>query len=302
MPLPMVTAGLSAWLSCCPETIPAHRGDTIYFGSPQLADESLIRAAAAYAVVLGLVSCHRSGKAFTPPKEGFSIVENLFRMMGMVNSSSRRPDPMVMDCFRRTTIVNCDNGIAQSTFTTLVGASAGGDALSCVISAVSSAYGPLHYGAQEATLVNLKEVGSKANIPQFLQDVKQKKRKLYGFGHRQLIVKDPRLAAVLDVLNDLNVNNKTEPLLQLAQDIEQEASRDDYFRKRGLSANADFYSVFGWRGMGFEDEMIVAANMAQRMIGLLAHWREAVITKAKLFRPSHVYVDEQQSRQLKARL
>ena len=280
----MVLAGMSAWLSEEQNLISAVRGSLIYQGNESLADRALIRAAGAYAVVLALVACHKRGIDFTPAEQGRPFCENLFRMMGSTN-----PDPVMLECFRKLTILNADNGITQSTFAMLVAGSAGCDPLSCLISAVSAAYGPLHYGAQECTLQNLKEIGHPDNITAFLEQVKQRKRRLFGYGHRALTIKDPRLAPIIEMLEELNVTPDTHPGMRLAQEIERRASKDEYFQKRHLSANADFYVAFLFQGMGFEEDMITVANMAQRMIGLLAHWKESAMQDVKLFRPLHLY-------------
>lgn len=158
-------------------------------------------------------------------------------MMGMVT------DPKILDIFRRA-IYNADFGITHSTFVLLATASAFPDPISCLISAIAGAYGPLHYGAQEATWTNLKSIGSKENAPAFIDKVKRKRRRLFGYGHRKFASEDPRLKHVKGWLRELNVSEKTEPLIELANEIDRVASQDEYFQSRGLSANADFYTVF----------------------------------------------------------
>lgn len=294
-PMFMILAGLSAFAASDTQAIPAMRGKNLYHNNIELVNQAAVRTAAAYAVVLGLAASHRKGISFTPAKRGQTFYENLFTMMGHVDQKTRRPDPVVLSCFRRAAILNADNGMTQSTFVMLAAASSLPDPISCLISAVSAAYGPLHYGAQEASYNNLKEIGDEENVPKFLEQVKKGERRLYGYGHRSLAAEDARLAPVKAMLNELGVSTTTYPLLRIAQEIDRVASKDEYFQKRKLCANADFYTLFLFSGMKFEPDMITVANLSQRLLGLIAHWREAMSQKIKLFRPLHIYVEPRSS-------
>jgi citrate synthase len=272
----MVIAGLSAYLSSDPEFIPAIHGGNIYHRNPRVADEAAIKTAAVYAVVVSLVSCHRKGISFVPAETDDSFLENLFRMMGLVDPNTRRPDARVLSVFRKGLVLNCDNGMTQSNLVLCATASSLCDPISCLISAVSAAYGPLHYGAQEAGYRTLKEIGTPERVPEFLEQVKRRERRLFGYGHRTFASEDPRLSAVKGWLEELNFSSEQEPLMKVAEEIDRLAAQDDYFKSRGLRANADFYTLFVFRAYGFDWEMIGAANFCMRIIGFMAHWREAM--------------------------
>jgi citrate synthase len=240
----MMLAGLSAYLASYAHAIPAMQGGNMYHNNPQLANKAAIKTAAAYAVVLGLIASHRKGIPFTPAHANKTFYENLFIMMGNVDPITNLPDPLVVDVFRRASILNADNGMTHSTFVLLVAASALPDPLTCLISATAAAYGPLHYGAQEATWSNLREIGQPENVPAFLEQVKRRERRLFGYGHRVHKSEDPRLAIIKGLLKELNVSPATTPLMEIAYEIDRVAASDEYFRTRGLSANADFYFGF----------------------------------------------------------
>lgn len=134
--------------------------------------------------------------------------------------------------------------MTHSTFLMLAAASALPDPLSCLISATAAAYGPLHYGAQEATWSNLQEIGTPENVPAFLEQVKRRKRRLFGYGHRVHKAEDPRLAIIKGLLVELDVTPDSQPLMSIAREIDRVAAGDEYFTSRGLRANADFYFGF----------------------------------------------------------
>ena len=245
--MPMVLAGLAAYMGCNPASIPAFNGGNIYHGNAKVADDGVISTVAAYAVVVRLAASHRKGIKFTPASSQNTYYENLFTMMGMINPASGRPDPLHLSCFRRFAILNADHGITLSTFVLLATASALADPMSCLISALAAAYGPLHFGAPEAACKTLEKIGSPKNVSSFIDEVKRGEQRLFGFGHRVYKAIDPRLGPIKDLLMELDA--AADPLLKVAQEIERVASADEYFKTRQLNANADFYGHFIFTSM-----------------------------------------------------
>lgn len=131
-----------------------------------------------------------------------------------------------------------------SVFSALVTASSRTDPISCLISAISAAYGPLHFGATLSAQRALQEIGTPDNVPSFLEEVKQGKRKLFGYGHCAYKRMDPRVRLIRDLLQVLNLDPAKNQLLSITQRIEQLASEDEYFRRCGLYPNADLYGHF----------------------------------------------------------
>ncbi|KAL4900773.1 hypothetical protein BDW74DRAFT_182362 [Aspergillus multicolor] len=269
-PLALMLAGLSTYLSCIPDSIPASTNAHQYRANRENVDNAILRTVAAYAVVFGIVASHRKNIPFTPPSHDRTYCENLFIMAGIVDPATGTPDPVKLSCFRRFAMLNADHGMALTVFSALVTASSLTDPVSCLITSVASAWGPLHFGATESAQRALAEIGTEAGIPAFLDEVKQGHKRLFGYGHRAYKGIDPRVRYVQSILEDLPPT----PLLKLSEAIERAASGDNYFRSRGLYPNADFYGNFVFTGVGFEVEMIPAAMLAQRIMGIMAHWRE----------------------------
>ncbi|KAL4980981.1 citrate synthase-like protein [Aspergillus desertorum] len=273
-PLALMLTGLSTYLSCIPESIPASTNAHQYRANRENVDNAVLRTVAAYAVVFGIVASHRKSIPFTPPSQDRTYCENLFTMAGLVDPVAGTPDPVKLSCFRRFAMLNADHGMALTVFSALVTASSLTDPVSCVITSVASAWGPLHFGATESAQRALTDIGTEAGIPAFLDEVKQGRKRLFGYGHRSYKGIDPRVRFIQSILQDLPSTR----LLKLAEAIERAASGDDYFRSRGLYPNADFYGNFVFTGIGFEVEMIPAAMLAQRIMGIMAHWREYMHT------------------------
>ncbi|GAB1193747.1 hypothetical protein APSETT444_002975 [Aspergillus pseudonomiae] len=246
-PLPLILAGLSAYLACFPDTIPASTHANLYQGNPHNVDHAVIRTVAAYGVIFGLVNSHRKGIDFQPPSPENSLCENLFTMAGLVDRASWRPDPVKLSCFRRFAMLNADHGMALAAFATLVTASSLTDPISCLISAVAAAYGPLHFGATVSAQRTLREIGSTGKVPEFIEDVKAGRTKLFGYGHRSYKGHDPRVRPIQSILKDLDLSSNNH--LKIAERIEEIASVDEYFRRRSLYPNADFYGNFVFTAM-----------------------------------------------------
>lgn len=168
-------------------------------------------------------------------------------MSGLTDQATRRPDPVRLSCFRRFAMLNADHGMALSVFSAIVTASSLTDPISCLISAVAAAHGPLHFGATESAQRALKEIGTPANVPTFLEEVKSGKRKLFGYGHRAYKGVDPRVRPIRMILEDLRGGD--DPLIKIAETIEAATVADEYFASRRLYPNADFYGTFVFTGM-----------------------------------------------------
>jgi citrate synthase len=239
--MPMILAGLAAYIGSDTESIPAFKGGNIYHGNPEKIDQAIIKTVAAYGVCVGLAASHRKGIKFTPASPDKSYFENIFTMMGNVNPSTGQPDPLILSCFQRAAVVNSDHGMTQSTFVFLATASSLPDPISCLISALAAAYGPLHFGATESAYKVIEKVSRPENVPALIDEVKRGEQRLFGYGHRQKTI-DARLPFIKKLVKEMDIASN--PLLKVADEIDRIAGNDKYFTKRGLNANADFYGVF----------------------------------------------------------
>lgn len=238
----MIIAGLSAYLADDLDLLPAFNGGNIFHGNATRTDDAILKTVAAYTMTLGIAGSHRRGIKFTRPCESKTYYENLFIMMGIVDPSTGKPDPLRLSCFRRFAALNSDHGMALSVFSLLVTASGLADPISGTISSLSAAYSPLHFGAPEAAYKTISKIGDISNVPRFLDEVRSGKRRLFGYGHRTYKTVDPRVEPIKKMLKELKV--ESDPLLRIAREIDRVSATDEYFVKRGLHANADFYGVF----------------------------------------------------------
>merc|ERR1719506_1154100 len=170
------------------------------------------------------------------------------------------PDPIVVKAFDTFLILHADH-----------------DPYACIAAGCASLWGPAHGGANEACIKMLEQIGSVGNVEKFLQDVKNKVGgvRLMGFGHRVYKNYDPRAAVMKDlthkVLRHLEVND---PKLELAVKLEETALSDEYFVKRKLYPNVDFYSGIMLRAIGIPTSMYTVLFAMARSIGWIAQWNE----------------------------
>lgn len=240
--MPIVIAGLSAYIADKPEDIPAYTGGNIYHRNAGRVNKGVIRTLATWAVVVSLTARHREGTQFVPASPHEKFYENLFTMMGHVDKKTGLPDPLKLRCFRRFGALSIDHGLSNSTFAMLVTSSTLADPISSLISALTAAYGPLHFGAPESAYKIMTQLEIPENVPWLIESVKRGERRLFGYGHRTYTVADPRIRPIQSLLEELDA--KSNPLLRVAQEIDRLASSDEYFKKRGINANADLYGVF----------------------------------------------------------
>lgn len=215
---------------------------TRYHKNPDRVDRAIIDAVAAVGVVIAIADCHRQGTTFRAPSVNKSFYENLFTMMGRVDQSTGAPDPTKLSVLRRWGNIIMDHGLTNSTFSLRVTASSLADPISCLISALATACGPLHFGAQEAAFRTMVSVQSTSTVPNLIERVKKGEHRLHGLGHRSYNVEDPRIPPVRAMLHELGRDKI--PYLDVAEEIHRITSDDEFFVKRKLKPNADLYAQF----------------------------------------------------------
>ncbi|KAJ1564699.1 hypothetical protein HK405_014189, partial [Cladochytrium tenue] len=161
-------------------------------------------------------------------------------------------------------ILHAEHELSCSTAAVRQLASTGVDPFTCVAAGTAALYGPFHGGANEAALRMLEEIGTVENVPAFIEQVKAKKRRLMGFGHRLLRKAAEQVFALMG----------HSPLADVAFEIERIALSDDYFIKRRLFPNVDFYSGVVYKAMGFPTDFFPVLFAIPLVAGWLAHWRE----------------------------
>jgi citrate synthase len=161
--------------------------------------------------------------------------------------------------------------------------------------AIAALSGPLHGGANEEVLKMLDFIGSKENIPGFVTQVKEGKCKLMGFGHRVYKNYDPRARIIKQVAEEVFEVTGRNPKLDIAIELEKIALSDEYFIKRKLYPNVDFYSGIIYQAMGFTPDQFTVLFGIPRTVGWLAQWQEMLNdSDKKIARPRQIYIGEDQ--------
>ena len=164
------------------------------------------------------------------------------------------------------------------------------DPFSAISAGIAALYGPLHGGANEAVLEMLDEIGTKENIPKFITEVKAGHGRLMGFGHRVYKSYDPRAKLIKRVADEVFEQTGLNPKLEIALELEKIALEDEYFIKRKLYPNVDFYSGLIYQAMSFPVEMFAVLFAIARTVGWVAQWEEMLLDQeTKIARPKQIY-------------
>jgi citrate synthase len=205
------------------------------------------------------------------------------------------PDPRLERALDILFILHADHEQNCSTSAVRSVGSSQVDPYSAVAAGVAALYGPLHGGANEAVLRMLKRIEKKENIPDFMQGVKDGNEKLRGFGHRVYKNYDPRAKIIKTAADDVFEVTGVNPLLEIALELEKIALEDDYFVKRKLYPNVDFYSGLIYEALGMPVSMFPVLFAIPRTSGWIAQWLEMIDDKEqKIARPRQIYTGERE--------
>jgi citrate synthase len=234
--------------------------------------------------------CHRFsvGMPTVYPDNELSYTGNFLNMMWKVGEYEI--DPVLERALDVLFILHADHEQNCGTTAMRVVGSAHADPYSAAAAAAAALYGPLHGGANEQVVRMLTEIDSLDNVPAFIEDVKQGRGRLMGFGHRVYKHYDPRATIIKQTAYDVFEVTGKNPLLDIALKLEETALSDDYFKSRKLYPNVDFYSGLIYQAMGFPVDMFTVLFAIPRMSGWLTHWEELLGDKdQKIARPRQAY-------------
>jgi citrate synthase len=236
---------------------------------------------------------HSVGLPYVYPDNALSYTGNFLRMMFAMPAAAWRVSPVMERALDVLFILHADHEQNCSTSAMRGVGSSGVDPYSAVAAACAALYGPLHGGANEAVLRMLREIGTKDRVPAFVRGVKESggEHRLMGFGHRVYKNYDPRAKVIKRMADQvLEVTGRT-PLLDIALELERIALEDEYFLKRKLYPNVDFYSGIIYQAMGFPTDMFPVLFAIGRMAGWLAQWEEMLEDKEqKIARPRQLFL------------
>jgi citrate synthase len=235
---------------------------------------------------------HSMGLPYVYPENDLSYSANFLQMMFRAGGPYE-VSPTLARALDVLFILHADHEQNCSTSAMRGVGSSGVDPYTAAAGAIGALYGPLHGGANEQVLRMLREIGSRDKVPAFIRDVKQSggEVRLMGFGHRVYKNYDPRAKIIKKMADAVFEVTGRNPLLDIALELERIALEDEYFLKRKLYPNVDFYSGLIYQAMGFPVDMFPVLFAIGRMSGWLAQWEEMVEDKEqKIARPRQVYL------------
>jgi citrate synthase len=233
------------------------------------------------------------GQPFVYPDNSLSYTGNFLRMTFGVPAEEYVVNPVIERAMDRIFILHADHEQNASTSTVRLAGSSGANPFACIAAGIACLWGPAHGGANEAALNMLYEIGTPDRIPHYIERAKDKNDpfRLMGFGHRVYKNYDPRATVmqqtVREVLKELKVTN---PVFDVALQLEEMALNDPYFIEKKLFPNVDFYSGIILSAIGFPTEMFTVLFALARTVGWVAQWNEMISDPGqKIGRPRQLY-------------
>jgi citrate synthase len=283
-PMSMMTAGVAALSSFYPTAKNIH--------DERERDIAFIRLIAKMPTIAAFAYRHVKGMPYVYPDNGLPYAENFLSMIARMSEPRYEAHPVYSRAIDILFILHADHEQNCSTNAVRAVGSSHVDPYSAVAAGIAALYGPLHGGANEAVLRMLNEIGDVKNIPAFIESVKSGKgeSRLMGFGHRVYKSYDPRARIVKGLCDDVLKVAGMSRDMEIALELERIALSDEYFIKRKLYPNVDFYTGLIYRAMHFPTDYFTVLFAIARTSGWLAQWEEMLLDKEqKIARPRQIY-------------
>ena len=286
-PMGILLATIGALSTCFPE-------------AKQVRDAEVRRTQMArlIALVPGVAACacrRSSGLPFATPGEGLDYIGRFLSVLYQQEGKPYTPDPVLARAMDILFILHGDHEQNCSTSAMRGVGSSEADPFSSLAGAAAALSGPLHGGANEAVLRMLRQIGSVENIPNFIRSVKNGEGRLMGFGHRVYKSYDPRATVIKKTAYDVFEVTGRNPLLDIAIELERIALEDDYFVRRRLYPNVDFYSGLIYEAMGFDPATFTVLFAIGRTPGWVSQWNEMLgDSEQKIARPRQLFTGSEQ--------
>jgi citrate synthase len=230
------------------------------------------------------------GYPYVYPDNDLSYTENFMNMLWRMVEPKYRANPILARALDILFILHADHEQNCSANVMRAVGSSQADPFACTAAAAAALSGPLHGGANEEVLKMLDEIGSKDNVRSYVEKIKAGHGKLMGFGHRVYKNYDPRARIIKWAADQVFVATGRNPKLDIALELEKIALEDEYFIKRKLYPNVDFYSGIIYQALGFKPEMFTVLFAIPRTVGWLAQWEEMLQDpEQKIARPRQLY-------------
>ena len=253
-------------------------------------EKQIVRLVAKVPTIAAMCYRFSQGLPFVSPNNALSYGENFLNMMFKIGDDYK-VNPVLAHAMDVLFILHADHEQNCGTTAMRVVSSANSDPYTATAAAAAALYGPLHGGANEAVVRMLTEIGDIKNVPAFVESVKAGEGKLMGFGHRVYKNFDPRATIIKKAAYDVFEVTGKNPLLDIALELEKVALNDEYFIKRKLYPNVDFYSGLIYQALGFPVDMFTVLFAIPRTVGWLTHMQELLNDKEqKISRPRQWYI------------
>jgi len=226
------------------------------------------------------------GHPIVYPRNDMGYAENFLHMMFATPCEPYKPSETVVKAMDALLILHADHEQNASTSTVRISGSSDANPYACIASGIASLWGPMHGGANEACVAMLNEIGHVERIPEYIIKAKDKADpfRLMGFGHRVYKNYDPRATEMKrmchEVLDEIEQDGNLDPqlrnFLELAKELEKAALSDEYFIKRKLFPNVDFYSGITLTALGIPTSMFTVIFAVGRTPGWISQWKESI--------------------------
>ncbi|HUF80986.1 MAG TPA: citrate synthase [Burkholderiales bacterium] len=271
--------------------------DSINIYDARSREISAFRLIAKLPTITAMTYKYNTGQPFMYPKNSLSYVDNFLYMMFGTPCEEYKPNPTLSRAMDRILILHADHEQNASTSTVRLAGSTGANPFACISAGIASLWGPAHGGANEAVLKMLGEIGDVKGIPAFIKRVKEKDghAMLMGFGHRVYKNYDPRAKIIQETCHEVleELDLKDDKLFKLAIALEKVALEDEYFVKRKLYPNVDFYSGIVYKALDIPVAMFTAIFALARTVGWIAQWNELIgDPDQKIGRPRQLFAGQ----------
>lgn len=281
-PMSMLICSLAALRSFHPESKE--------YQNPKVLEKQVWRILGKLPTIAAFAYRHRIGRPFNYPDATRGYTGNFLYMLDHMNESDYQVHPTLARALDVLFILHADHEQNASTSVMRAIGSTGVDPYSAMAGAAAALFGPLHGGANEAVVRMLTEIGDVKNIPSFMERVRNREVRLMGFGHRVYKNYDPRAKIIKQIAYDVFEVTGSNPLLDIAMELERIALNEDFFIERKLYPNVDFYSGIIYQAMGFPVDMFPVLFAIPRASGWLAQWIEGTKdSEQAIARPRQIY-------------
>ncbi len=233
---------------------------------------------------------HSQGRPYVYPDNSLTYTENFLNMLWKMTELKYQPNPVLARALDVLFILHADHEQNCSANAMRCVGSSHADPYVAVAASAAALSGPLHGGANEEVLKMLDEIGSVDRVPEYVEKVKAGHLKLMGFGHRIYKNYDPRARIIKQTADEVFQVTGRNPKLEIALELERIALQDEYFIKRKLYPNVDFYSGIIYQAMGFTPDIFTVLFAIPRTVGWLAQWQEMLDdAEQKIARPRQIF-------------